>query len=658
MSTPRYLTKSRFKLAMDCPTKLFYADKPEYANRKLDDPFLSALADGGYQVGALARCYFPDGIHVESKNYKDALFETNELLKRDNVIIFEAAFCYDLFFIRADIIVKRGPDLELIEVKAKSCDFDDETGCHNQNGTLNSDFKTQIEDVAFQKYVIRNARPELNISAFLMLADKRTLCPTDGLNQRFRLSKDARGNKFMVVSTELTGDDLSSQLLTKINVDKSCDIVYSAIESTDGGSFEQKIAMFADHYARDEKIAPVPSSSCKKCEFRPVEAEVDSTLRDGFRECWTQAFNWQDGDFDEPTVLDIWNSRKKDKLIEQGKIKLSALTVDDLAPKSDKKPGLSQSQRQWLQVEKAQNRDDSLWIDTEGLRQEMATWKFPLHFIDFETSMPVIPFKNGRRPYEGIAFQFSHHTVDENGNVAHCGEYLNAMPGIFPNYDFVRELKAQLEADSGSIFRYHSHENTYLNTVHKQLRNDSGEIRDRDDLLHFIESISQSTGNSEVEWQGERNMIDLCALVKRYYYHPATNGSNSIKHVLPAILNCSEFLKQKYSRPIYGAADGIPSLNFNDWRWVEFDGDKVRDPYKLLPKLFLDESDRDYHILMADIDEIRDGGAALTAYGKLQFQDMSDYERQGIESALLQYCELDTLAMVMIYEAWYAMLRD
>lgn len=333
---------------------------------------------------------------------------------------------------------------------------------------------------------------------------------------------------------------------------------------------------------------------------------------------------------------------------------MSSLSIDDLAPKPDKKPGLSRSQRQWLQVEKAQNRDNSPWTDIDGLRSEMATWKFPLHFIDFETSMPVIPFKKGRRPYEGIAFQFSHHTVEADGTVAHRGEYLSALPGTFPNYDFVRLLKLQLETDSGSIFRYHNHENTYLNTIHSQLRHDPAEIFDREELLTFIESISKSKKESDVEWEGERNMIDLCALVIRHYYHPATNGSNSIKHVLPAILNSSDFLKQKYSKPVYGAPGGIVSCNFTNHRWVEFDNGKVRDPYSLLPKLFTDESERDYEILVADINEINDGGAALTAYGKLQYQDMSEYERSEIESALLKYCELDTLAMVMIYEVWRA----
>ena len=40
------------------------------------------------------------------------------------------------------------------------------------------------------------------------------------------------------------------------------------------------------------------------------------------------------------------------------------------------------------------------------------------------------------------------------------------------------------------------------------------------------------------------------------------------------------------------------------------------------------------------------------AYAKMQFEHMSDYERSELQAGLLKYCELDTLAMVMIYEAW------
>ena len=39
MVGPRYLTKSRFKLGMECPTKLFYTKKKEYLDSKMDDSF-------------------------------------------------------------------------------------------------------------------------------------------------------------------------------------------------------------------------------------------------------------------------------------------------------------------------------------------------------------------------------------------------------------------------------------------------------------------------------------------------------------------------------------------------------------------------------------------------------------------------------------------
>ena len=146
-------------------------------------------------------------------------------------------------------------------------------------------------------------------------------------------------------------------------------------------------------------------------------------------------------------------------------------------------------------------------------------------------------------------------------------------------------------------------------------------------------------------------MVDMWEIVKRYYYDPATKGSNSIKYVLPAMLNSSPFLKKKYSQPLYGAAGGIKSRNYKNWQWVRIENGQVNDPYSLLPKLFQDVSDKDIKILSSD-DELREGGAALTAYARMQFEKMSEYERDEIQRALLKYCELDTLAMVMLYEGW------
>src|SRR2546423_14578289 len=111
MPQTRYLTKSKFKLAMECPTKLFYTGKPEYANRKIEDSFLRSLAEGGFQVGALARCYFPDGILIETPNDEAAATVTEAYLKQKTVTLFEAVFKYENFLIRADIVVKDGDRL-------------------------------------------------------------------------------------------------------------------------------------------------------------------------------------------------------------------------------------------------------------------------------------------------------------------------------------------------------------------------------------------------------------------------------------------------------------------------------------------------------------------------------------------------------------------
>lgn len=95
----RYLTKSRYKIAQECPTKLYYADRPDiYENKNLDNEFLKALAHGGFQVGALARLYFPGGTEVVEQDHELALKHTADLLSKDCVVIYEAAFRHNNLF--------------------------------------------------------------------------------------------------------------------------------------------------------------------------------------------------------------------------------------------------------------------------------------------------------------------------------------------------------------------------------------------------------------------------------------------------------------------------------------------------------------------------------------------------------------------------------
>lgn len=651
MNKPRYLTKSRFKLATECPTKLFYTGKKSiYADQSLDDPFLRELAKGGFQVGELAKLYFPGGHNIDELDYETALDKTNDLLKQENVTIFEAAILFENLFIRVDVLKKTGNLLEIFEVKAKSYRSSEGLGpfLNAAGDKLNASGRSYVLDIAFQTYVVRNAFPNAVVRSYLMMADKDVRCSTDGLNQKFRIEKDPDGRTRATVSGEITEQDLNPQIITPLGVDALCELAYEEFGGSDG--FEKTIKEWAGYYARDEKITPVPSKACGSCQFRASEEDKSRNLSSGLDECWRESFSTTNERLPDDTVLPIWDFRKKDRLIAEGRVFMKELTEDDIPVAEDGLPGISRTQRQWMQIRKQVDGDDTFFFDVDGLKAEMSSWTFPLHFIDFETTAVAVPFNKGHRPYEHLAFQFSHHIVHQDGTVEHKSEFLKAIPGEFPNYDFLRALKVALEGTDGTIFRYATHENSYLNHLYGQLMDDSNPPADRDGLCAFIQHITVAAANAEERWQGPRAMVDLLELVKRFFYDPRTKGSNSIKKILPAIMSRSDYLRDRYSKPFYGSEE-LPSLNFKGFTWFVEENGRPVDPYKLLPKLFQDV-DTNQLDLLSDGDELADGGAALTAYARLQFEEMSDYERAEIEAALLKYCELDTLAMVMIVEAW------
>ena len=221
-----------------------------------------------------------------------------------------------------------------------------------------------------------------------MLADKTALCPTNGLNQKFKIVNGTGGRKSTVLTTPLTAIELSKKILCTVNVDAVCQKIYAEpLQVGDGpATFAERIAWLAEYYARDEKIISPPSPVCAKCEFQATPEDEAAGLQDGFKECWTRAFNWGPKEFKTPNVLDIWNYRGKAKLIAERRVAMADVTKHDINPRPDGAPGISASERQWLQIEKTQQNDSSVWFDKSALRNEIRRWTFPLHFIDFETT--------------------------------------------------------------------------------------------------------------------------------------------------------------------------------------------------------------------------------------------------------------------------------
>jgi hypothetical protein len=665
----RYLTKSRFKQALECPTKLFYTKKAsEYANISNEDSFLQSLAEGGFQVGELAKFYFHDNpieekITIETRDEDKAIAETNEMLSREGrVVIAEAAFKFKNLFVRVDILVKEDNKISIYEVKAKSWDVEKDSFFDKKKSKITSSWHPYVYDIAFQKYVVSNSLQKGDVKAYLTLVNKSNETDLDGLNQYFTIEK-IDGNTLVKVKDGLRRSDLGKvKLLINKNVDDECFKIQNEFPvKTDLGEeiiFTDFVQRCSDMYENNIRTQVSIGKKCKDCQFKNTK---NTDLKSGFNECWLSQTNLTERQInDESLSTEIWGggagSRSlSGELIEKNIYLLKDVDEDDVASKvsSSTYDGLSPLERRMEQINRVKENTSESYFDKDGLKEQMDTWNYPLHMIDFETSSVALPFFKGMKPYETLAFQFSHHTIDKDWNIKHENQYICFERNTFPNFEFVRKLKDAVGDGEGTIFRYHNHENTTLNKIREQLL--LSDEFDKVDLISFIDLI---THDKKQNRKGRRDMVDLFKLVTAYYYSPHAKGSNSIKAILPAIIKESDFLQQKYGvKGLYGSDLEISSLNFENHCWIT---DGLTNPYKTLPQVFPDY-DNDMIDSVEPIEtlkELSDGGAALTAYNYLQYSNVSEKQREYLQQALFKYCELDTMAMVMIMEAWREMIKE
>lgn len=656
MARAPYLTKSRFKLATECPRKLAYTGNSDYANTKNDDEFLQSLAEGGYQVGEMAKLMFPGGQEITSTGHEAQLADTAQALQADHVTLFEAALRHERCFVRVDVLVKDGQQVRVIEVKSKSYDPKDEHFFVGKKGQINSDLLPYLLDVAFQTLVVRRAMPDCQVQAALMLPNKGLRASVDGLNGLFPITRVDGAKRRIEVQPRpgLTLADVGQPLLTELDVTPLVDGLLAQVHEFPGatGNIADLAQAWAAQYESQTPIAPPVQAQCKACEFR---APQDSDKRCGLSECWELAFHLSPEAMAQPLVLDLWDGRSTRRWLGEGKVLLRQLDLDDLGkdPITRLPGGLTRVGRQWLQIRGEGLNERGYLFLPEVVATEMARWRYPLNLIDFETSRTALPFHKGDRPFGLVAFQLSHHVLHEDGRLVHAGEFLCTEPGVHPNLAFVRALRHSLGANDGTVLMWSPYENSVLNELRRQLLDGEWSAADAKELIDFIETVTVRKQGDALQWEGPRALVDIKPLSSAAFFHRRAGGSNSIKKVLPAMLEASDWLRQAYAQPVYGGGRAN-SRNFQQpmvWWQADVSGKPI-DPYHLLPPVFNDLP------VMADSEEggttLSQGGAALMAYARLQFEAVPDANRQAWNQALLRYCELDTLAMAMIVQGWRA----
>lgn len=599
------LSKSDFKTALDCQTKLYYKKK-KYPSANDGNDYLAFLADGGHQVGKLATMQYPNGIEIQTGNDHQAAIDlTIEKLNEENVTLFEPSIQINNKIVRVDILEKRGDEYHLIEVKSKS--FDSSQPRAEQVKGL----KEYIEDLAYQYLVLEEFLTSLDkkhsIKAFLYLPDKSKTASMEGLNSAFKVvelphSTDTFRATDVEVKEHFLEDVLKEDLLTL--ADFTLEVV----------ALQPRIKQLATHLLSGlnpeiVKLKTVINKKCFKCEYN---LSSDKHPESGFEECWKGMPN------PEHHIKNLYyaGSLGKNKLLDEmiHDKKLSMYDVPDEEIKG------SRGLRQRIQLDHTKSGEEYYSVE---MREELLSWDYPIHFIDFETATAALPYHKRMRPYETVAFQWSCHTIPYPGADPVHSEWINLEPE-FPNFKFAESLMDHI-GTTGTVLMWATHENSTLKQIYYQMK-DYGHHNPKLEawLDHVVKFDPNDTGE----------LIDMNKFTLDHYFHPLMKGRTSIKVTLPAVL--WENKSERSARWLKEFGDGISLYN-------EENGHLLNPYYELPPFELFDKAE-----------QIKDGGGAMSAYQDLLFGiHMGDHEtNEKYKQGLLNYCKLDTLAMVIIWEHW------
>ena len=229
------------------------------------------------------------------------------------------------------------------------------------------------------------------------------------------------------------------------------------------------------------------------------------------------------------------------------------------------------------------------FINPAGIRQFLEKLTYPIYFLDFETMQDAVPQYDGAKVYAQITFQYSLHIKEmpDRIRVSDGPRHLRMKVGKHPIH------KEYLAPSDGNDPRRALAEQLCKDipkdvcTLAYNKMFECGRIRE---LAALYPDLSDHLLNIA------DHIIDLIDPFRAGdYYVPAMGGSFSIKRVLPA--------------------------------------------------LFPGDSELDYHNLD---NRCRNGGDAMTIFPRIK--DMEPAEAAASREALLRYCELDTWAMVKVWE--------
>lgn len=588
------LSKSRYTRGVQCPKMMWMdAHMPE----QFDDSVMNqAVLASGNEVGDLAMGYFGPYVEIpfDAHDFEGMARLTRELMTSEQRVICEATFEHDGNVCMVDILRVEEDGVHLVEVKSS-------THVHD----------IYLHDMAYQCWLLGQCGYVVK-GASLMHVDSGYV--RSGELDLLRLFK----------LVDLTDEVLSMTRLVGKRVDALKELADQKREP--GGPSEQARAIAEVQRAS----LPAKVGNCGAFDENIIGSCLIGPHCSSPYPCGYQAWCWRH--VPHPSVLDLggYGLVKAFRLAREGVVTFDDVIASNMALKSIPR----------RQVE-AYQKGESLLVDASSIARFLAELSLPLYFLDFETYQPAIPPFDDVHPYQQIPTQFSLHVV----RAAAADDYVVS--------DAVRTPAAQVEGACGT--------ESDLSASAEHADACSAECEAASDSRESV--VRKPTSES----RKSNACVNGASLAVEHYEFLAEAGSDPRRGVAEALVRdiprgaCVVAYNMSFERMVLrdlakaypDLADHLLSIRSgmhdlmvpfrSGWCYAAAQGGSFSIK-AVLPALFPHDPSLDYHAL----DGVHNGAQAQAAFADLAAMPPDQAART--REALLRYCELDTLAMVRIWE--------
>jgi hypothetical protein len=598
------ITDNQFQRFVSCPLKLFHLSRRDrHRNR-----FLPFQQRNKLHIRNIIASTWPDTVHT-SDSVEKAAAETRAWLKEENITICGAVVQSDGLLTRIPILRKEGKHLIIIQVHGKLRKKRMSDVIRVQGSSRSTLF--YLLKAAYRREVLSRVLPESTFSARFFFPDRSFIASQDHLMLQGRRVAEGKGD-------EAAKSDFK-RLFEGVDATDAVEEVARSIpgalsyQAFSGRSVAEVCGeLQALQNPEDNPYGVKIHEGCKQCEFRRPSDKEEG--------CWSCFFFDDKLKFPERHVFELIGHGNVDETeaghFFQEEIGTKRFAVPGELPGKEL-PAFTVFHRRLFQLLKTRKSDiPALWLKAGA--SELHQLEFPLHFVDFEAATYPVPMKKGSGAYHPVYFQFSCHTLRENGSVEHH-TWLDEDAGpVYTNLEFVRNLSDVPDILKGTLVQYSLFETRALRGLLKEFRKNrevfNGEIGQVRQLIHG-------------ENRQPHRLFDISRVIRDYYFNYYFEGTLGLKDVLSHILSWKRNEEGVESEEVLLYDKKVDMLNLSE-------GSDIPNPYGAVSENGL------------SIDE---GATAMHAWLSMKNGLLNESERADIPRLLKRYCALDSYAMIVIY---------